>query len=47
MSGMVVFSSLAEAIRQGYQLYERTPTGYIVRIRTEWGFALAVVEVTP
>ena len=47
MSGMVVFTSLAEAIRQGYQLYERTPTGYIVRIRTERGFAFAVVEVTP
>ena len=47
MSGMVVFTSLAEAIRQGYQLYERTPTGYIVRIRTEHGFAFAVVEVSP
>ena len=47
MSGLLVFTSLHEAIQAGYQIYERTPTGYIVRIRTSNGFAFAIVEMTP
>jgi hypothetical protein len=43
MAGMMVFSSLAEAIRQGFQLYDRTPDGYVVRIKTASGWAMAIV----
>jgi hypothetical protein len=45
MNGVVVFRSLAEAVRQGYQVYDRTPTGYLVRIRTSAGWAFAIVEL--
>lgn len=40
---MRVFTSLAEALRQGFTVYERTATGYLMRIRTAGGFALALV----
>jgi hypothetical protein len=41
---MLVFRSLADAINAGYQVYERTRTGYLVRTKTERGWALAIVE---
>jgi len=43
MSGLVTFPSLAEALRAGYQIYDRTSTGYIVRVMTSAGWALALV----
>ena len=43
MSGIVVFSSLAEAVRAGFEPYEQTAAGYIVRVRTRTGWALAFV----
>jgi hypothetical protein len=42
---MLVFHSLAEAIRAGFQVYDRTGTGYLVRTRTSGGWALALVEL--
>lgn len=42
---MIVFPSVAEALRAGYEIYDRTPDGYVVRTRTESGYALAVVEL--
>jgi len=42
--GIIRFSSLAEAIRQGYQVYDKTPTGYLLRIRTAQGWAMALYE---
>jgi len=44
MAGMVVFGSVAEALRAGYQVYDRTHDGYLVRIRTAAGWALALVD---
>ncbi|HVA38157.1 MAG TPA: hypothetical protein VNJ51_11140 [Candidatus Dormibacteraeota bacterium] len=44
MRGLVVFKSLADALQAGYQVCDRTATGYLVRIRTDAGWALAVVE---
>ncbi len=41
--GIVVFATLLEAIRAGYHLYDRTSTGYLVRIRTLRGWAFALV----
>lgn len=43
MAGVVVFRSLSEALRAGYQVYERTASGYLVRTRTDKGWAMAVV----
>ena len=43
MAGIVVFESLAQAIRAGFELYEQTERGYVVRMRTLAGWALALV----
>ncbi len=43
--GLLVFPSLDAARREGYSLYERTATGYLVRGYTERGWALAIVEI--
>jgi hypothetical protein len=42
---VTVFPTLADAIRAGYELFDRTPDGYLVRLRTENGYALAIVEL--
>lgn len=44
MSGLVVFKCLADALAAGYQVYERTSDGYLVRIRTASGWANAIVS---
>lgn len=43
MKGLVVFRSLADALRAGYQIYDRTDTGYLVRTKTAAGWAMAIV----
>lgn len=45
MAGIVVFGSVAEALRAGYQVYDRTSDGYLVRIRTAAGWAMALVNI--
>jgi hypothetical protein len=47
MAGIFVFNTLADAIRAGYQVYDRAPDGYVVRTRLATGWALAFVRVTP
>lgn len=44
MQGLTVFPTLSAAIHAGYQVYDRTPKGYLMRTRTSAGWALAVVE---
>lgn len=44
MSGLLVFDSLSAALRAGYHVYDRSDCGYIVRTRTDAGFALALVR---
>ncbi len=44
MAGLMVFKSLADALRAGYQVYDRTPYGYLVRTKTTAGWALALVS---
>lgn len=44
MAGLTVFKSLADAIRAGYQVYDRTSDGYLVRTRTNAGWAIAIVS---
>ncbi len=43
MAGLLVFRSLADALRAGFQIYDRTHDGYLVRTRTASGWAMAVV----
>jgi hypothetical protein len=43
MQGLVVFKSLADALRAGYQIYDRTDSGYVVRTMTAAGWAMAIV----
>jgi hypothetical protein len=43
--GIVVFPSLVEALRNGFQVYDRTADGYVVRTRTSAGWAMALVRV--
>jgi hypothetical protein len=43
--GLLTFSTLMDALEAGYQIYDRTPEGYLVRTRTHAGWALARVVV--
>ncbi len=44
MAGLMVFKSLADALRAGFQIYDRTQDGYLVRTRTSSGWAIAIVS---
>jgi hypothetical protein len=41
--GITVFNSIAEALRYGYHIWDRTEYGYLARTRTAAGFAFAMV----
>jgi hypothetical protein len=43
MQGILTFTSLQEALHAGFQVYDRTSDGYLVRTRTSAGWALARV----
>lgn len=45
MSGLVVFTSVREALSAGYQIYGKTENGYLARMRTDRGWALALVVI--
>ena len=45
MAGIVVFQSLTEAVRQGYHIADRAENGYVVRIQTPAGWAMALVDL--
>lgn len=45
MAGVRVFTTLAEALRAGFTVCDRTPTGYLVHTRTSAGWAFAIVEL--
>ncbi len=47
MNGLMVFNSLGEAIRNGFQVCGDCPDGYLVRTRTERGWAMAIARVRP
>ncbi len=44
MNGLIVFRSLADALRAGFEICDRTADGYLVRTRTADGWALALVS---
>ena len=43
MPGIQVFKTLADALRAGYTVYDRTTDGYLVRTRTAAGWAMVLV----
>ena len=43
MAGLMIFKTLSDAVRNGFEIYDRTSDGYIVRARTANGWALALV----
>jgi hypothetical protein len=43
MPGIQVFTTLVDALRAGYTVYDRTSDGYLVRTRTAKGWAMALV----
>ena len=45
MPGIVVFPSLAAALHAGFEIYDRTAEGYLVRTRTTRGWAFAIAHV--
>ena len=45
MNGMLIFRTLTEALRAGFEVYDRTAAGYLMRTRTDRGYALAVVDL--
>lgn len=47
MAGLSIFKSLADALRAGYQVYDRTNDGYLVRTRTDSGWVIALVDCKP
>jgi hypothetical protein len=44
---MRVFKSLEEAIRHGYEVVDRIEEGYLVRIKTPAGWAMAFAMERP
>jgi len=45
MTGVVVFNSLRDALSAGYQIYGKTEDGYLARMRTDRGWALALILI--
>jgi hypothetical protein len=44
MQGIMTFNSISSALQAGYQVYDRTEKGYVMRIKTQAGWGLALVE---
>ncbi len=44
--GIIIFESLQAAVAQGFEPYERTRDGYLVRTRTSSGWAFAIARYT-
>jgi hypothetical protein len=45
--GVMIFRKLDDALRNGFQVYEKTSYGYLVRTHTAKGMAFALVQDTP
>jgi hypothetical protein len=46
MAGIMVFNTLADALRAGFVVHDRTERGYVVKTRTAAGWAMAVVKTS-
>jgi hypothetical protein len=43
--GMLVFHTIGEALKAGFQIYDRTPNGYIARARVDGSWQMALIEL--
>jgi hypothetical protein len=43
--GMRVFRSVPEALRAGFQVYDRTPNGYLARAQIDGRWQMALIEL--
>lgn len=44
MQGILFFKSMGEALSSGFQFFDRTKDGYLVRKMTSRGWALAIAH---
>jgi len=44
MQGVLILHSMADALAKGFEFFDRTADGYLVRKKTERGWALAIVR---
>ncbi len=44
MQGILIFDTLAEAVASGFEVFDRTQDGYLVRKRTDRGWAIALAR---
>ena len=44
MQGIMIFKSISEALSSGFQYFDRTKEGYLVRKMTPRGWALAIAR---
>jgi len=44
MQGVLVLKTMAEAIAAGFEFFDKTSDGYLVRKKTSQGWALAIVR---
>ena len=44
MQGIMIFKSMSEAVSSGFQFFDRTKEGYLVRKMTSGGWALAIAR---
>lgn len=44
MQGLLIIRSVADALAQGFEIFDRTSDGYLVRKKTDRGWALAIVH---
>ncbi len=46
MQGVTTFSSINQALRAGFHVYDRMEHGYLLRMKTGAGWALAIVDLS-
>ena len=44
MQGVLILQTLADAFAQGFEFFDRTQDGYLVRKKMPGGWALAIVK---
>lgn len=44
MQGITIFKTMSEALSSGFQYFDRTKDGYLVRKMTSRGWALAIAR---
>jgi hypothetical protein len=45
MQGVLVFNTVSDAIRAGFQIIDRNADGYLARCKTERGWAMALIDL--